>query len=192
MHQSFETPRGQLPQCSYSPVCVSLGGGVNTCFHFFVAWLSDGSKSSEGRSERTTSSCLKIRPTSLWMSRGFTFNLSVVTFSCRLVISTFDINYLRSSCSWFLLLEILFKVWWEDLRKTVTADSTQGTLVCTADYQGAGTFLGIFAPVSRNFTGFHTHTEWMSLPCRGVGVGVGVVGVSGGGVVSNDWCIEFY
>ena len=36
----------------------------------------------------------------------------------------------------------------EDLRKAFTADSTQGTLVCTAEYQGAGTSLGIFAPVS--------------------------------------------
>ena len=44
-----------------------------------------------------------------------------------------------------------------DLRKAVTADSTQGNLVCTAEYQGAGTSLSIFAPVSGNFTGFHTH-----------------------------------
>ena len=64
-------------------------------------------------------------------------------------------------------LEMLFKVWWGDLRKAVTNDSTQGTLVCTAQYQGAGTSLSIFALVSRNFTGFHTHTEWMSLLCPG-------------------------
>ena len=44
-------------------------------------------------------------------------------------------------------------------KKGVTADSTQGTLVCTAEYQGAGTSLSIFAPVSGNFTGFYTYTE---------------------------------
>ena len=58
---------------------------------------------------------------------------------------------------------MLVKVWWEDLRKAVTADSTQGT----SEYQGAGTSLSIFALVSGNFTGFHTHTEWMSPPCPG-------------------------
>ena len=31
---------------SYSPACVSLGGGVNSHFHFFVAWFSAGWKSS--------------------------------------------------------------------------------------------------------------------------------------------------
>ena len=36
---------------------------------------------------------------------------------------------------------------------------THGTLVCTAEYPGVGTSLSIFAPVSENFTGFHTHTE---------------------------------
>ena len=45
-----------------------------------------------------------------------------------------------------------------DLRKAVTADSTQRTLVCTAEYQGVGTSQ-YFCPVSGNFTGFHTHTE---------------------------------
>ena len=44
---------------SYSPACVSLGGGVNTRFHFFVAWFSDGSKSSGRGSELTTSCRLK-------------------------------------------------------------------------------------------------------------------------------------
>ena len=39
---------------SYSPVCVSLGGGVNTHFHFFVAWFSDSSKLSGEGSEQTT------------------------------------------------------------------------------------------------------------------------------------------
>ena len=58
---------------------------------------------------------------------------------------------------------MLVKVWWEDLRKAVRADSTQGT----SEYQGAGTSLSIFALVSGNFTGFHTHTEWMSPPCPG-------------------------
>ena len=104
-----------------------------------------------------TSSHLKIRLTSLWMSGGFTFNLPVVAFSFCLVISTFDINYLHSSYSGFLLLEMLFEVWCEDLRKSVTANSIQGTLVCTAEYQG--TSLSIFALVSRNFSGFHTRTE---------------------------------
>ena len=42
-------------------------------------------------------------------------------------------------------------------------DSTQGTLVCTAEYQGVGTSLSIFALVSRNFTGFHTHTWCISI-----------------------------
>ena len=48
----------------------------------------------------------------------------------------FDIKYLGSSRSCFLLLEMLFKVWGGDLRKSVTADSTHGTVVCTAEYQG--------------------------------------------------------
>ena len=78
----------------------------------------------------------------------FTFNLSVVAFSCRLVIWTFDINYLRSSRSPFLLLEMLFKVWWEDLRKAVTVDSTQGTLVWTAEYQRVGTSLAFTLTLS--------------------------------------------
>ena len=95
---------------SYSPACVSLGDGVSTRFHFFVAWFSDGSKSSGGESEQMTSSHLKIRLTSLRMSRGFTLNLSVVAFSCRLVISTFNRNYLHSSHSHFLHLEMLSKV----------------------------------------------------------------------------------
>ena len=42
---------------------------------------------------------------------------------------------------------------------------THGTLVCTAEYPGAGISLSIFAPVSGNFSGFHTHTEGISLPC---------------------------
>ena len=72
---------------------------------------------------------------------------------------------------------MLVKVWWEDLRKAVTADSTQGT----SEYQGAGTSLSIFALVSGNFTGFHTHTEWMSPPCPGG---------KGGKGDSNDWCMN--
>ena len=63
---------------------------------------------------------------------------------------------------------MLFKVWWEDLRKAVTDDSTQGTLVYTAEYQGAGTSLSIFSLFSGNFTGFHTH--WRNVPAMpGVG-----------------------
>ena len=89
-------------------LCVSLGDGVNTHFHFLIAWFWDGSKSSGGGSEQTTSSRLKIRRTSLW-GGGFTFNLSVVAFSCCLVIWTFDINCLHSSCShfdWCIITEI--------------------------------------------------------------------------------------
>ena len=71
---------------SYSPACVSLGGGVNTHFDFFVVWFSDCSKSSRARSEQTTSSHLKIKLTSLQMNGGFTFNLSVVAVSRHLVI----------------------------------------------------------------------------------------------------------
>ena len=85
-----------------------------------------------------------LRPTGRGMSGGSTFDLSVVTFSRCLVILTFDINYLRNSRPCCLRLEMLFKVWWEDLRKAVTADSTQGTLVCTAEYQRTGTSLSIF------------------------------------------------
>ena len=33
-----------------------------------------------------------------------------------------------------------------------------------------GDFTHYFVPVSGNLTGFHTHTEWMSLPCPGRGV----------------------
>ena len=107
MHQSFEPPSPPPPACpgesgEHSPVCVSLGGGVNTRFHFFVAWFSDGSKSSGGVSERTTSSRLKIRRTSTQMSRGFTFNLSVDTFLHCLVIWTFDMLFLCSLRSCFL------------------------------------------------------------------------------------------
>ena len=80
---------------------------------------------------------------------------------------------------------MLFKVSWEDLRKAVTADSIQGTLVCTAEYQGAGTSLSIFALVSGNFTGFYTHTEWMSPPCLGWGGGGG----GGGGRVK--WLVHY-
>ena len=125
--------------------------------------------------------------TSSRMNGGFTFNLSVVAFSCHLVIWTFDINYLCSSRPCCLFLEMLFKVWWGDLRKAVTNDSTQGTLVCTAEYQGAGTSFRIFAPVSGNFTGFHTHTEWISPLSPGWG-GVGWGGVGWGGVI---WATSF-
>ena len=74
-------------------IFTSLCFPMNTRFHFFVAWFSDGSKSSGGVSEWTTSSSLKIRLTSLPMSRGFSFNLSVVAFLCCLVIWTFDRNF---------------------------------------------------------------------------------------------------
>ena len=71
-------------------------GRVNTRFPFFVVWFSDGSKSSRGVSDRTTSSRVKIRLTSSRMSGGFTFNLSVVAFLCHSIIWTFDINYFFS------------------------------------------------------------------------------------------------
>ena len=87
---------------SYSPACVSLEGGVNTHFHFFVVRFLDGWKSSGGGSEWMTSSPLKIWLTSSQMSGGFTSNLSVVTFSCPLVSWKFDVNYLHGSRSWFL------------------------------------------------------------------------------------------
>ena len=96
MHQSTHPANGQGKTgtiTSYSLACASLAGGVNTRFHFFVAWFSDGSKLSGRGSERTTSSSLKIRLTSLPMSRGFSFNLSVVAFLCCLVIWTFDRNF---------------------------------------------------------------------------------------------------
>ena len=71
---------------------------MNARFHFFVDVFSDDSKSSEGESEQTTSSRLKT-----WrMSEGFTLNLSVVAFSCRLVILTIG------SLSRCLLLKMLF------------------------------------------------------------------------------------
>ena len=116
MHQSFETTPSHPPThglgkagtiTSYSPPCVSLGVGWTLAF--------TSSKSSGGGNEWTTSSHLKIRLTSSWMSRGFIFNFSVVTFLCCLVIWTFDINYFHSSC--FLLLEMFFNVWWEDYFK---------------------------------------------------------------------------
>ena len=157
MHQSFEPPHPGYARGKAGTI-TSIHQLVNTSFHFFIVWFSDGSKSSRERGERTSSSRLKIRQTSLRMSGGFTFNLSVVAILRRLVIWTFDISYLCSSHSHFLLLKMLLKVWWEDSRKAVTADSTQGTLVYTAEYQGAGTSLNVFAPVSGNFTGFHTHT----------------------------------
>ena len=62
-----------------------------------------------------------------------------------------------------------------DERDSLTADSTQGTWVCTAEYHEVGTSLSIFAQVSGNFTGIRPHTEWMSPSCPGwVGA-------------SNDW-----
>ena len=182
MHQSFEPPtppRACLGETgiitSYSPACVSLGGGANTRFHFFVAWFSDGSKLSGGGREQTTLSRLKSRPTSLWMSAGFTFNLSVVEFLHCLVIWTFDLNYLRSSHSRFLLLEMLFKVWWEpeDRRKAVTANSTLWVVQLSTKGQGLHSVFLAWCP---------GHTECMSPPClRWGGVGMGV---------SNDWCIR--
>ena len=69
MHLSFETPalhrarappppghhRGKVGTITlYSSACVSLGGEVDTHFHFFVAWFSDGLKSSGGGNEWTT------------------------------------------------------------------------------------------------------------------------------------------
>ena len=70
MHQSFETPASRHGwgkagiTTSYLPARVSLGGGVNTHFHLFIAWFSDGSKSSGGGggegSEQTTSCCLWV------------------------------------------------------------------------------------------------------------------------------------
>ena len=149
MHQSFD-----------------LGGGVSTCFHFFIAWFSGSSKLTRGGSEGTTSSHLKIRLTTSQMSRGFTFNLSVVAFLRHLVIWTFHISYLGSSCSHFLLLEMLFKVWWGDLERLPQPILHRGLwIVYLHEYQGAGTSLSIFVLVSGNFTGFHTETEWMSPPC---------------------------
>ena len=116
MHKSFVPPHlrhtggkaGKIT--SYSPASVSLGGGVNTRFHFFAQKVG---------------------------GEGFTFDLSAVTFSCCLVIWTFDINYVRSSRPCCLRLKTFFKSWRRDLRKTVTAVSTRA-LVCTAKYPGAG------------------------------------------------------
>ena len=126
-------------------------GELNTRFHFFIAWFWDGSKSSGGGSEQTTSSSLKIRLTSSQMSGEFTFNLSVVAFSCCLVIWPFDINYLRSLRSRF-----------KNALQGLVRGFKKGcqTLVCTAEYLGVGTSLSIFAPVSGNF---------MSPPCPGWG-----------------------
>ena len=75
-----------------------------------------------------TPSHLKTRLTSSWMRGGFTLNLSVVAFSCHLVISTFHINYLHLSRSHFLLLGNTIQCLVRGFRKAVTADSTQGTL----------------------------------------------------------------
>ena len=100
-----------------------------------------------------------LRPTGQGMSRGFTFDLSVVAFSCHLVIWTFNINYLHSLQPGCLDLDMLFKDWQSDLRKTGTANSTHTFVQLSTQGQG----LSIFAPVSGNLTGFHTHTEWMPL-----------------------------
>ena len=58
-----------------------------------------------------------LHPIGEGVSRRFTFDLSAVAFSYCLVIWTFHINCLRSLCSCFLLLEILFNVWWGDLER---------------------------------------------------------------------------
>ena len=87
LHQSFEPlpPPRAWPRESgdnhliFTGLCFPGGwGGV----HFFVTWFSDVLKLSGGRGERRTLRRLKIRLTTLWVSRGFTFNLSVVAFSC--------------------------------------------------------------------------------------------------------------
>ena len=80
--------------CEWAKNRLGVQARWNTHFHFFVAWFSDGSKSSGRVSEQKTSSNLKIKLTSQ-MSGEFTVNLSVVAFSRRFVIWTFDINYLR-------------------------------------------------------------------------------------------------
>ena len=64
---------------SYSPACVSLGGGVKTHFHFFVIWfVALQMAQSFSRSENQANFFADE-----W---GFTFNLSVVAFLHHLVI----------------------------------------------------------------------------------------------------------
>ena len=142
MHQSFETPTPHPGQV----------GGKQIMFPWEACSLS------------------LLRPTCWGMSREFRFDLSVVAFSGGLVIWTFNMNYFCKSWPCSLRLEMLFKVWWGDFKKGCHSRFyTHRTLVCTAECQGAGTSLSIFAPVSKNFTGFHSHTEWMSPPCLGWG-----------------------
>ena len=104
MHQSF-APSPFLGNVgiitSYSPACVSLGGGVSTHFHFFIAWFSDGLKWTGGRSEGTTSSHLKIRLTLLL--RGWAGDSHLICqWSHFRVFEHLTLSYLRSSCLRFL------------------------------------------------------------------------------------------
>ena len=94
-------------------------------------------------------------PNRVGMSGGFTFNLSVVAFSRRWVIWTFDINYLRSSRPRFLRLEMLFKLWRGDRRKALTAASTD------TGYPGAGRFHWL------------SHSHWVNVPAMPGGGGGG-------------------
>ena len=172
MHLHHPPPSRACPGESDDPHIHQL---VSWTLAFTRTWFPDGSKSSRGGgSERTTSNRLKIRLTSSRMS-------GVFIFSCRLVIWTFDINYLRSSHSRCLRLEMLFNVWWEDLRKAVIADSTQDTLVCTASTQGRALH-SVFLPrcPGTSLAFILTLSEWMSPPCPGWGEGGG----------SSDWYIR--
>ena len=160
MHLHHPPPPRACPGESDDPHIHQL---VSWTLAFTRTWFPDGSKSSRGGgsergggrggSERTTSSRLKIRLTSSRMS-------GVFIFSCRLVIWTFDINYLRSSHSRCLRLEMLFNVWWEDLRKAVIADSTQDTLVVQRVLRG-GHFTQYFCPGVR---GLHwlSYSHWVN------------------------------
>ena len=103
-----------------------------------------------------------LRPTGQGMSRGFTFDLSVVAFSRRLVIWTFNINYLHSLQPGCLHLEMLFKVWRNDLRKTGTYSQFY-THVCTAEYPGAGT--QYFCPSVWELN-WLSHSHWVNVPAR--------------------------
>ena len=87
-------------------------------------------------SEKTTLHHLKIRRTYLRMSGGFTFNLSSGCIS--VLLGNLNIQHKLFAELTFPLSS--FRNALEGLVKFgVMADSTQGTLVCTAKYQGAGT-----------------------------------------------------
>ena len=151
---------------SYSPVCVSLGGGVNTRFHFFVAWFSDSSNSFGRASERTTSSRLKIRLTSSRMSGGLTFNLWVVACSRHLVIWTFDINYLRSSRSSFRnALQGLVR----GFKRLSPPILYRGLWFVQLSTKGRGLH-SVFLPCCLAELHWLSHSQWMSSPCPGGGV----------------------